>query len=106
MIKEKSDLLRDTGEKKKAVVVVGVKDDFQPIWHVSERKVKNDIEQILREIKDEDNELVGEVEEVFRPGKHVEGAHRPIKIRFRSQVVAEDQVLLTSGATMSHCQHQ
>ncbi len=37
--------------------------------------------------------LSGEIEEVFRLEKYEEGKHRPLKIRFRSQVAAEGMVL-------------
>ncbi len=46
------------------------------------------MEKVIEKIQ-EDNELVGEIEEVFRLGKYEEGAQQPIKIRFKSQSAAE-----------------
>ncbi len=69
-------------------MVVGIKEEFIPIKSSRERKDREAVEQVTETIQ-EDSELVGETEEVFRLGKYEEGAQRPIKIRFKSQSAAE-----------------
>lgn len=92
VIKEKPDMVRDTVERKKSVVVVGIKEEFTPNRRTREGKDKEEVEHVIEAIQEEDNKIVGEIEEVFRLGKYKEGVQRPIKIRFRSQVAAEEVV--------------
>ncbi len=46
--------------------------------------VRNEVEKVVKIIQEEENNLFGEIEEVFRLGIYQEGKHRPLKIRFRS----------------------
>lgn len=88
VIKEKPEIVRDTVEKKKSLVIFGIKEENAPIRTTREKRDKEEVEKVINVIQEE-NDLVGEIEEVFRLGKYEEGAHRPIKIRLRSQVAAE-----------------
>lgn len=71
---------------------MGINEEHMPIRHTREKKGRKAVEQVIEAIQEEGHELVGEIEEVFRLGKYEEGAHRPVKIRFRSQLAAEEVV--------------
>ena len=88
VIKEKPEIVRDTVEKKKSLVIIGLKEEVMPVKSTRERNERVAVEKVIEEIQEE-QDLVGEVEEVFRLGKYKEGTHRPMKIRLRSQVAAE-----------------
>ena len=50
------------------------------------------IVETVSEEQDGGNKLNEEIEEVFRLGKYEENKHRPLKIRMRSQVAAEELI--------------
>ena len=81
--------MRDAVEKKKAVVVFGMFEEHTPAFIEREKKEKKCIEDLLDVIQD-NKELTTEIEECRRLGRYQEGGNRPIKIRLRSQVAAED----------------
>ena len=98
VIKEKSSLVRDTVEKKRSVVVFGLKEEKMPLRHEREVREKKVAEGVLVAVQDGNTEaraLGDDIEEVVRLGKYEEGKQRPMRIRMRSQVVAE-QVLAGS----------
>ena len=89
VIKEKENLVRDIVEKKKTVVVFGLKEEHIPVLSEREKKEKHCVEELTDTVQ-EDTEVSGEVEEICRLGKYTEGGHCPVKIRFRSQTAAEE----------------
>ena len=89
MIKEKPELVRDTVEKKKTVVVFGMVEEHTPMINEREKKEKKCVVDLFDVLK-ENSELSEEIEEFRRLGKYQEGGHRPIKIRLRSQIAAEE----------------
>ncbi|MPC76213.1 hypothetical protein E2C01_070620 [Portunus trituberculatus] len=89
----KENLVRDTVEKKKCVVIFGLKENVMPIRHEREEYEKKQAEKVVMEVKDDGEEgkrLSEEIEEVFRLRKYEEGKTRPLKIRIRSQEGAEE----------------
>ena len=90
VIKEKQGLVRDTVEKKKCVVVFGIKDEKMPVRYDREKFEKKIAVDIVKEVEDEGKKLEEEIEEVVRIGKYNEGGQRPMKIRFKSQSTAEE----------------
>ena len=90
VIKEKEGLVRDTVEKKKCVVMFGVKEKVQPIWHIREKEEKTVAVGLVKEAQIEGSSVHEEIEEVVRIGKYTEGGQRPLKVKFRSQVAAEE----------------
>ncbi len=79
-------------EKKKSVVVVGITEEFMPNRQAREKKGRKAVEKIIEAIQEEDHELIGEIEEVFKLGEYREGAQRPVKVRFRSLVATEEVI--------------
>ena len=81
-------MVRNIAEKKKCVVVSGLKEDNIRNWQ--ERKIKEEekINTMLNKISEEENAF-GEVEEYMRLGKYEEGKSRAMKITLKSQVAAE-----------------
>ena len=66
-----------------------------PIIHVREGHEKNVAEKVVELISDEQdegNKVSEEIEEVTRIGKYHENKHRPLKIRMKSQVPAEELI--------------
>lgn len=95
IIKEKPNVVRDSVEKKKCVVVFGLKEEALPIRSVREqheRKVAEEVVQTIDEEQEGGSKISEEIEEVFRLGKYEVNKSRPLKIRLRSQVAAEELV--------------
>lgn len=89
VIKEKQEIVRDAVEKKKTVVVFGMVEEHTPAFNEREKKERNSVEDLFDVLQD-NKELTEEIEEYRRLGRYQEGGHRPIKIRLRSQVAAEE----------------
>ena len=102
VIKEKPDLVRDTVEKKKCVVVFGLKEKKNPVRHVREKEERELASNIVKLVQTEEKSLEGEIEEVHRVGKYEDGGQRPLKVRFRSQVSAEE--VLSGAWRLAKCQ--
>ena len=90
VMKDNENLVRDTVDKKKCVVIFGMKEDEEPNRFERERVERANITKTLMEVKREDSKLENEVEEFRRLGKYVQGKSRPLKIKFKSQVDAEE----------------
>ena len=106
VIKEKEELVRDTVDKKKCMVIFGLPEKKNPVKFVREREEKEVVQKLIKAIQDEGQELEKEVEEVYRLGKYSEGSKRPLKIKMRSQVGAEE-IIARSGklAGSLECSH-
>ena len=89
VIKEKQEIVRDTVEKKKTVVVFGMGEEHTPAFNEREKKERKCVEDLF-DVLQENKDLTQEIEECRRLGRYKEGSHRPIKIRLRSQVAAEE----------------
>ncbi len=70
-------------------MVFGLKEECTPQWTEREKKEKRCVEKLVETLQEE-KELTGEIEEIKRLGRYVKGGQRPMKIRFRSQVAAEE----------------
>ena len=99
VIKEKHNLVRETVDKKKCVVVFGVIEKRNPVKFVRDREDMEIAKGVINKIQDENQELEKDTEEVFRIGKYVEGRHRPIKIKLKSQTTVEE--LLARSARLA-----
>ena len=95
VIKEKEELVRDTVDKKKCMVIFGLPEKKNPIKFVREREEKEVVQKLIKTIQEEGQELEKEVEEVYRLGKYSEGSKRPLKIKMRSQVGVEELIART-----------
>lgn len=88
VLKRKENVVRDMVEKKKGVIVFGLK---EKVLTTRKERVKEELDvarAIIGEVDDENKELGEEIEEVFRLGKYEEGKDRPMKIKFKTQVAA------------------
>ena len=92
VIKNKGGLVRDTVEKKKCLIMFGVKEIKRSSKLLREREEVKKVKEILASLNDEEEneKYEDEVEEVRRLGRFVQGGVRPIKIRFKSQIAAEE----------------
>ena len=99
VIKEKHNLVREAVDKKKCVVVFGVIEKRNPVKFVRDREDMEIAKGVINKIQDENQELEKDIEEVFRIGKYVEGRHRPIKIKLKSQTTVEE--LLARSARLA-----
>ena len=106
VIKEKEELVRDTVDKKKCMVIFGLPEKKNPVKFVREREEKEVAQKLIKAIQDEGQELEKEVEEVYRLGKYSEGSKRPLKIKMRSQVGVEE-IIARAGklAGSLECSH-
>ncbi len=59
--------------------------------NMKERKKfdKESVKKVIHQAVEESDSTVEEIEEVTRISKYVEEGNRPIKVRFKSQIVAE-----------------
>ncbi len=90
IIKEKSNLVRDMVQRRMCVVVFWVKERNLPMKIARENEVKR-----AKEIE----EIVEQIEEVYRIGKYDENGTRPMKIRFTSQTAVEHVLQRTGKLT-------
>ena len=90
VIKEKENIVRETVDKKKCVMIFGLKEKVLPLRHIREKEERRVVKEIFKEVKEENDEIEEEIEEVSRIGKYEEGGSRPIKVKLRSQVEAEE----------------
>ncbi|MPC99531.1 hypothetical protein E2C01_094951 [Portunus trituberculatus] len=90
VIKEKDELVRNTVEKKRCVMVFGVKEDKTPMRQEREKKEKDVAGKLVAVASNEADEYQGEIEEVSRIGRYEEGKARPMRIKFKSQALAEE----------------
>ncbi len=70
-------------------MVFGLKEECTLQWTEREKKENICVEKLVGALQEE-KELIGEIEEIKRLGRYVKGGQRPMKIRFRSQVAAEE----------------
>ena len=96
VIKEKQNLVRDTVEKKKCMVIFGMKEKRNEVRSERERELRESVRKLVGEVQDEEQNLEEEIEEVVRLGKFREEGVRPIKVRMRSQAAAEE-ILTKTG---------
>ncbi|KAK3888555.1 hypothetical protein Pcinc_007407 [Petrolisthes cinctipes] len=88
VLKSKENVVRDMVEKKKGVIVFGLK---EKVSTTRKDRVKEDLKvarPIIGEVEDDNTESGEEIEEVFRLGKYQEGKDRPMKIKFKTRVAA------------------
>ncbi len=86
VIKSKENVVRDVVEKKKSVMIFGLKEkvvNFRSERLKEEMKVAK---EVIQEVDKDNTEAAEEIEEVYRLGKYAEGKDRPMKIIFRIQV--------------------
>ena len=96
VIKEKQELVRDTVDKKKCMIVFGLKEKKNPVKFVREKEEKQVAKNLITRIQEEGQELEKEIEEVYRLGKYREGNSRSLKVKMRSQVRVEE-ILARTG---------
>ena len=92
VIKEKQKLVRDTVDKIKCVVIFGVKEEKIVSRLDREEKEKEEIHKILTEVTEEPGQAANLIEEFYRIGKFEEGKDRPLRIKFATQVQAEEVI--------------
>ena len=92
VIKEKKKMVRDTVDKVKCVVLFGVKEENIVDRLERDRKEKEKIRQIVTEVVEDEDRAMGQVEEYYRIGKFEENKDRPLKIKFATQLQAEEMV--------------
>ena len=96
MIKEKENLVRDTVDKKKCLVIYGLNEKKNKIRFAREKEEKELVKEIIRVVQDEGQNLEAEIEEIHRIGKYNEGGKRPLKVKMTSQMKVEE-ILARSG---------
>ncbi len=57
--------MRETEDKKKTVVVFGLKEEYTPQWTEREKKEKTCVEKLVGTLQEE-KELTGEIKEIKR----------------------------------------
>lgn len=73
VIKQKEGLIRDTDtlDKKKTIMLFGLKENVIQIRHEKERRKR--VLKIVKKVQGEERDVTGEVEEITKLGKYTEG---------------------------------
>ncbi len=90
VIKTNESLVRETVDKKKCIIVFGVKEIQEINKAVREKELKEIINKMVGKVQEKGRCLVDEVEEYHRVGKFTGEGHRPIRIEFKLQKEAEE----------------
>ena len=96
VIKEKEELVRDTVDKRKCLVIFGLREKKIPNKYAREKEERELARQVIQFVQDSAQGLDQEIEEIHRIGKYNEGGTRPLKVRMRSQV-AVDEIMARTG---------
>ena len=105
VIKEKENLVRDTVDKKKCLVIYGLNEKKNMIRFAREKEEKELVKEIIRVVQDEGQNLEAEIEEIHRIGKYIEGGKRPIKVKMTSQMKMEE-ILARTGKLAEHQEYK
>ena len=89
MLQQNEDMVRNIAEKKKCIIVTGLKEEENRNWQERKRKEDDLIKSLLANFSEEGEDLFGEVEESVRLGAFEKGKNRPLKIKLKSQITAE-----------------
>lgn len=81
-------LVRNIAEKKKCVVVNGLKEENIRNWQERKEKEEEKVQSLLSKVLGDEG-AAGVVEDHLRLGKYEEGKTRPVKITLKSQADAE-----------------
>ena len=96
IIKQKEKIIRNTVQKKMCVIVFGDKEKDIPLKATREREEVKRAKEIITAVVEDGEEVVEQMEEVYRLGHYVKNGARPMKIRFSTQVAA-NTVLARTG---------
>ena len=101
VIQEKQNLVRDTVEKKKCLIIYGLKERKNNVKTEREKELKESVKKVMEAVNDGEQNLEGEIEEMFRLCRYREEGVRQIKVRMRSQAVVED--IMTKTGRLGSC---
>lgn len=97
VIKKNEELVREVADKKKSVIVFGLKEKTITYKPKRDKEELKSIKDLLKNLNDDEQQSIEEeVEEIHRMGPYTEGKTRPIKIKLRSQKAAEDILYRTT----------
>ena len=96
VLKQKETLVGEIAEKKKSVIVFGLKENKITYQPRREKELKS-VRDIMKNLNDEERaSLEDEVDEIHRLGQYKEGTTRPVKVLLKSQCAAEDILYRTT----------
>ncbi len=90
VIKEKENLVRDTVDKKKSIMILGLEESEIKNWYKREAEQRKTARLVMSVINEGHTKLEDEIEEVYRIGKYDQGKSRPLKVKLKSQTAAEE----------------
>ena len=97
VLKQKEVLVREIAEKKKSVIVFGLKENNITYRPRREKEELKSIRDIFKNLNDEERaNLEEEIEEIHRLGQYREGITRPVKVLLKSQRATEDILYRTT----------
>ena len=97
VLKTNENIVRDTAEKKKNVIIYKLKEKVIPMGIKREKEDTKCIKEILKQLNDadEDTKFEEEVEVVMRLDPYIEGGVRPIKLRLKIQTATKESLART-----------
>ena len=90
IIQKKENIVRDTVERNKCVVMFGDIEQEQKNKHVRKQEVMDKAKEILHKINADERPLTDEIEEITRIGKYRNGEMGPMRSKFMSKNVVEE----------------
>lgn len=97
VLKNKEQLVREIAEKKKSVIIFGMKENKVTYRPRREREELRSVRDLLKNLNDQERQnLEEEVEEILRLGPYKEGISRPVKVVLKSQNATEEVLYRTA----------
>ncbi|MPC85589.1 hypothetical protein E2C01_080370 [Portunus trituberculatus] len=97
-------MVQDAVDKKKASFY-GMRERKNPNKFIREREEREMAKTVIKRVQDSTQEFDLEVEKVIRLGRYSEGGKRPMKVKMRSQVAAEE-IMARKGKLADDVDHK
>lgn len=90
VIKEKENVIRDTVDKNRTVILFGLEEKEIKEQDVRKERLWSDVTKVLKELDDIGRDWRSEIEEMHRLGLYEANGKRPVKIKLKVKAVAEE----------------
>ncbi|XP_076047896.1 uncharacterized protein LOC143029210 [Oratosquilla oratoria] len=90
VIRQKENIVRNLADKKKCIIILGMEEKHNPDRTTRIKEENEKVSRLLESVQEDEPKIMKQIEEKFRLGKYSTDKTRPIKIKFRSQTMAEN----------------
>ncbi|XP_050703013.1 trichohyalin-like [Eriocheir sinensis] len=90
-LKKNEELVREVADKKRSVIIFGMKEKNITYKPKRDKEELKSVKDLLKNLNDAERQSIEEeVDEIYRMGPFIEGKTRPVKLKLKSQMAAED----------------